>query len=304
LAIIHLQGATGNQLFCLFAGITYEEVSGHSSIFDESFLQPIEVRHPGGLSDFDVYFGGTKYVVKSSHKRINKTQIILDRILFKISNTKSQLYFLSRQHRSSVFGYDADFKLTKRYKKVIGFFQTYFYADRAQETLGKLEICVKNPSNWFAEKSEEIKSSLNSVAIHIRRGDYAQNIDGIGLLSFEYFYKALEVLLEKKNISSVYIFSDEDIDISAFRSRFPNLDFKVINPPSESKPVECIILMSLAANRIISNSSFSWWAAYLADKAHNNYSPSPWFRNKKAPELLIPDTWNKLNSIWAERNDE
>ena len=300
---IHLQGATGNQLFCVFAGIAHEVTSGSKAIFDESYLQPIEVRHPGGILDFELYFNGKKYCLSSDLNRLNKLGKYFDRIVFKTMNKWAKFPDSFIQHRSKVFGFDSDFYLDKRYRKIIGFFQTFVYADIAQESLGKLEIRVKNPSNWFNEKSIEISNKNKSVAIHIRRGDYLQNIDGIGLLSFEYFYSVLTLLTKQTKVKTAYIFSDEEIELLEFTTRFPEIEFIAVAAPSESKPIESIILMSLASYRIISNSSFSWWAAYLTKDHHSNFTPDPWFRNKSVPELLIPAAWNNFTSIWTERDD-
>ncbi len=300
MAIMHLQGATGNQLFCLFAGIAHEVVSEDKVIFDESYLKPIEVRHPGGLTDFELRFGGDIYSITLRSSRLSEKQIFIDRLAFKVSNLRREFNKLSRQHRSKVFGFDKDFDLKKRYKKVLGFFQTYSYADIAQDSLGKLEVIVNSPSDWFNEKSSEICASNNSVAIHIRQGDYVQNKNGIGLLSVEFFLLALDHLIEQKDVHMVYIFSDEYIDIKRFKSRFPDIDFQTLLSPENSKPIESIVLMSLTSYRIISNSSFSWWAGYLSKDNHSNYAPDPWFRNKATPEFLIPKAWNKLDSIWTD----
>ncbi len=300
---IHLQGATGNQLFCLFAGIAYELKSGQKLIFEESYLKPKKIRHPGGLTDLEVTFEGKKYPIIISEKRMSKIGIKFDRIVFKMSRTYEKLNRLSHQHRSRVIGFDKEFNLQKNYKKVIGFFQTYIYADIVQESLGRLDLVIKNPSNWFNEMSSDISRSANSVAVHIRRGDYTQNTCGIGLLSLDYFYEALNVLVETRKVEKVYIFSDENVDSREFIERFPELAIKTVLTPDESAPIESIILMSLTSYRIISNSSFSWWAAYLSKGKQSNYVPDPWFRNKNVPELLIPDSWIKLKPIWEERAD-
>lgn len=299
---MHLQGATGNQLFCLFAGIAYEGISGNETIFDESYLQPIEIRHPGGLKDFDLYFNGKKYLLKSDEVRLSKRRKYFDRIVFKISSKSIQALNIPTQHRSKVFGFDRDFDLMKRYRKILGFFQTFVYPDLAQELLGKLELVARNPSDWFSDRSIEISGNKKSVALHIRRGDYIQNMDGIGMLSLEYFYSAIRRLSDETDIQTAYVFSDETIDLSGFKKRFPDIDFEIVDAPIDSAPIESILLMSYASYRVISNSSFSWWSAYLSSDQHSNFAPYPWFRNKSNPELLIPNAWNKLDAIWVERD--
>ena len=48
---------------------------------------------------------------------------------------------------------------------------------------------------------------------------------------------------------------------------------------------------------VMSNSSFSWWGAYLAWRNHGArvVTPAPWFANPSTPApKLIPDAWTVL----------
>lgn len=302
MTLFHLQGGTGNQLFCLSAAIAYQNISGEELLFDEAYLSLGSNTHPGGLNDFEVFFGGQKYPLKHSNSAISKVNILLDRARYKFVNKIGSSFFSNRQHRSAVYGFDSEFQLDKRYNKIIGYFQTFYYVDLAEKSLGHIEIKVKNPSKWYLALREEIGGSVNSVSMHIRRGDYSQNTDGIGMLSIDYFLKCLQKLNLNQKIERVYVFSDSHVDLLELTTKFPRIEFINAEAPLDSSPIESIILMSLTNFRIISNSTFSWWAGYLSKSGPSNYAPKPWFKNKEIPDQLIPVDWIKMDSVWVENS--
>ena len=74
-------------------------------------------------------------------------------------------------------------------------------------------------------------------------------------------------------------------------------DFTYIDPPSEANDFESLLLMGASDILIISNSTFSWWSAFL-NKTPIVYCPDKWFKNMNDPIHLIPANWNKIPSAW------
>jgi hypothetical protein len=66
----------------------------------------------------------------------------------------------------------------------------------------------------------------------------------------------------------------------------------------ENYPEEDLMLMSQSDALIMSNSSFSWWAAQLGNRSKIVVCPTKWFRDIMDPEGLIPPEWNQWESQW------
>lgn len=105
----------------------------------------------------------------------------------------------------------------------------------------------------------EIISASDSVTIHCRRGDYV----GLGIcVPVSYYINAMEKISTLIDKPIFYCFSD---DIEWARQAFSDIDFDIRYPDYESpdKDIEDFRLISAGKNQILSNSSYSWWAAYL-----------------------------------------
>jgi hypothetical protein len=73
----------------------------------------------------------------------------------------------------------------------------------------------------------------------------------------------------------------------------------VVFKSKEFSPAQTLFLMSQANNFIISNSTYSWWAAFLSKDINAVVvSPNPWFAFIDSPVGLIPDRWIRLNSAY------
>ena len=60
--------------------------------------------------------------------------------------------------------------------------------------------------------------------------------------------------------------------------------------------IDSFFLMSSCNHNIISNSSFSWWAAWIGDEKNKIViAPQPWFNKIKYDKKLTPDHWILIN---------
>jgi len=133
---------------------------------------------------------------------------------------------------------------------------------------------AKDIMNSFPKESEK-------VFIHIRRGDYVDLVflgqKGI-VLPKSYYLKAISEL-NKEVRNPFYIFVSDDPDY--VKDCFENIEPKYI---SDNFVGVDLALMSLCEYGVCSNSTFSWWGAYLMKNRKKVIFPKYWFGWKQKIE--------------------
>lgn len=127
-----------------------------------------------------------------------------------------------------------------------------------------------------------------TVAVHIRRGDYItqNNPNAMGI---EYYRAAIE---KAKTIIKKPIFCFFSDDPEWVKNNFSNIPQLIIaNYHRSLNDIEEFQLMAKCKHQIISNSSYSWWAAWLNN--NNNkivIVPKVWHGKKD----MMLDSWIKI----------
>lgn len=133
----------------------------------------------------------------------------------------------------------------------------------------------------------------NSVAIHIRRGDYmnpkVQNIYG-GICTLEYYKKAIEKIEGNINNPHYFFFSDEP---SFVEENFKLDNMIIVNNNKGEKSFFDMYLMSHCKYMVIANSTFSCWAAYLNKNVIDVICPKKWFAHGGLPDLY-KEKWIRI----------
>ena len=149
-----------------------------------------------------------------------------------------------------------------------GYFQSWkYFNDIKDELFKELKVNPKyisdNVRNFLYKCSNE-----ESVAVHVRRGDY---INTNGWLIDERFYlQAIELMnkeLKDKDLK-FYVFCEDLSFVKVLFASVPNVNF--VSARNEFTDFEEFYIMSQCKHQIISNSSFSWWAAYLNTNVSKN----------------------------------
>lgn len=170
-----------------------------------------------------------------------------------------------------------------------------YFIEMRKELLDEIQ-----PVYAFTSRGEELKKKIlatNSVALHVRRGDYVslQHANEFhGICSVEYYKKAMEELKRIHYGLSYFVFSD-DIDWCRKELSFlPEAVF--VENENEKRSSQDLFLMSLCHHQVIANSSYSWWAAWLNQKPDKTViSPLNWFKDAKQDSSnLIPKNWIRI----------
>ena len=176
-----------------------------------------------------------------------------------------------------------------------GIFEGYWHSIRYSEAMkNKLkETIVPRKFPFSLNKIVKQLESHESVMVHVRKGDYVTNkkINKLfGTCDFIYYNNAIEEVLNLIPNSKFYVFSD-------------NIEWAKLNLKPKTKlrfiskylsDTEQFWLMTRCKHHIISNSSFSWWAAWLGDnKKKITIYPDPWYDRLNYNKSIFPNHWFK-----------
>jgi hypothetical protein len=135
----------------------------------------------------------------------------------------------------------------------------------------------------------------NSVSIHIRRGDYItipEILPSVDKSYLDYCLKELD-----SNVK-IFIFTNDKEWV------YQNLNYENSTVVEDLEDYEELWVMSMCTNNIISNSSFSWWSAFLnKNKNKKVFVPSVWFGPKglHPHSNIYEDDWIKVEVVYKDK---
>ena len=136
-----------------------------------------------------------------------------------------------------------------------------------------------------------------SIAIHIRRGDYVNSPKTNqfhGTCSIGYYKEAANRVLSKIPNAKFFLFTD---DPDYVKSNLGFLCDCMLVSNNRRSEVDELNLMHSCKHFIIANSSFSWWGAWLSQNSDKIViSPKQWFKNEEANEKckIVPKDWIRI----------
>lgn len=133
-------------------------------------------------------------------------------------------------------------------------------------------------------------NNVNSISLHVRRGDYLNNTATYALCSRDYYKAAIDYIAERVEQPHFYIFSD---DIAWVKNNLKiNFPHHYVDWNHGSESYNDMRLMSLCQHNIIANSSFSWWGAWLNSSSEKIVvAPKCWFANGSETTDMLPSSW-------------
>lgn len=258
-----LKGRLGNNLFQIAAGASLAKANG------DNFCAIVP--------DVHLHLG-----VSTSESEIEELQNSIFRNVNIMTEMSHQLsIFEEKQFAYHPIPYSSNLALS-------GYFQSERYFN---EPLVRELFSIDNSTKSYIDKKYGSLLSKGITSVHIRRGDYIKNLDFHPICSLSYFRKAMDFIGSDRS----FLIVTNDLDWCKRKFKGENVFFT----ERESAVVD-LYLQSMCQNNIISNSSFSWWGAWLNSNPDKIViTPSPWFgisAKHMDTSDLIPTRWVKLKN--------
>jgi hypothetical protein len=287
--VFKLKGGTGNQLFIYFAALISQIESGRLASFEISALNLAKTKRSKALESFHL-------PIQIPSIQFSPFVNLLVRIAIKFFRG-TRIRILKRFYLPSEVGFCEDFITNANsFRFIDGYFQTWKYFEAATAHFPAWKFGLKKESAALKSYLEKMFRD-NPIIVHVRRGDYLELSESFGVLDEEYFKIGVEQLSYDGGNDKVWIFSDDPYFVQQNFKSFKIDCFPEIEASLSQE--EVLFLMSRSNRMVVSNSTFSWWAATFAGKNASIVAPRPWFRAMKEPNDLIPETWLSTPSVWS-----
>lgn len=298
--IVKIKGGLGNQLFQYASAAALAGKNNTDLFFDLSFFEKDSYKDVYRLDRYPINAKTANRQDIDKLKNLNSPGFLF-RLLkkFRINN---KYYRKSHCNERNLNNYLKD-KFRLNYSIYLeGWLANPNYFDEIRDQL--LSVLIpKKVSSLTLEVSQKI-SNCDSIAVHIRRGDYLNKPYFVNL-STSYYRQAISYMIGNIKEPKFFFFSD-DIDYVKHEYRdienavFLDFNNNKTNEYSTLRDVEDLYLISQCKHQIIANSTFSWWGAWLNDNVNKIViAPKTWSNNKAAQKRyekgsLIPETWLKI----------
>lgn len=272
-----MSGGLGNQLFQVSAGIYLEEILGRHLIYDVSNLLGPSKSTPGNYTrSLEIYeLLPEKELIKS------KPHWLLDLLITKFKREFLSRYYLFEQSQKDKLIFD----ISSHTRGIFGFYQDAEVVEAAWDSLS--ERFKKS-----AKFSPLVNSSrINRIAIHLRFGDYSDDPKTkkiYGLTKNSYYLEALNQITKNSNspTSLVIVTDNQEKAKSMISKEHFSGSIEYLSSPTA---IQDLVELSRSSHVIMSNSTFSWWGAWIANKTHGSQIiyPRPWLADESDPDLPI-----------------
>jgi len=276
-------GRLGNQLFqYAFLNTIAKDNEKIIVVNMEQFIDTIDIKNPN-----------------FRHKKLGRYTMFFVKKIFKpyILKALVSLKFISyiKQDRNQTSALPSFSKIKGILPITLietNFFQSEDFFDKNKVNFSIKEKYIQEAKDFLAQ----VPRNCTKIFVHVRRGDYIfesyLGIQGIDLPK-SYFEKAMkEIARDIENPFFIFL-SD---DFSYVECCFENIKNKII---SRNSMATDLAIMSLCEYGIVSNSSFSWWGAYMMKNRKRVIFPKYWYgwKSKVESHVNIQPSWAEVLGI-------
>lgn len=288
----NIMGGLGNQLFQIFATIATGIRDGHKIVFPY-----VESTNYGTVTRY-TFWDSFLAPIKSFTNINSRDDSISNKTLMEIPQYE---YFF---HNYSEIPMMANMQKLR----LFGYFQSYKFFIDQQDIIFKLIKLNEQIESVKNEHSYLFTPDSYNISMHFRLGDYKYIQNCHNILSYEYYEKSLQhivnTLEDKSRPIQVFFFCENEDNEYVFTMIDRLKSLPIANPITYTKVDDSIVdwkqmlLMSACRANIIANSTFSWWGAYfnrVSDKIV--CYPAEWFGpalNHNYMGDMFPEDWIRI----------
>lgn len=237
-----LQGGLGNQLF-IYASIRGIAEDKNANVdFDTSFFKNDK------LYGRELELEQLGFLLKKRNLFFLRTHVT-NRAFYKLGRLGLIPKVIYEPHFSGVYA---------NYNFFIGYYQNEKYFSKIKSKLIEEYKSSFQYSN-MRMNFDNVYDFNNDIVIHIRSYKESVTVDGDLNPSKSYYKDSIEALILRGKKGNIYVATD---CLEFAKEQMP--DDLVYEFIPENSGVNTFLLISCFNNIVCSNSSFSWWAAYLS----------------------------------------
>lgn len=304
--ITRLNGGLGNQLFQVSMGLAVAKAAGSELYLDEQGLANTAIRGRATKRELEVANLGWDFwppenrndpgpwwLTIARGEGASAPMTALGSLVNSLSGAKgARSAYIKESAVSIELSSLVDELASKEFVYLSGYWADKAIPNLVREEISEALLSVKSFSDGMIGLRSHLEA-CSSIAIHVRRGDFFTDVaPNHGFLKPEYFLQGIEELYESGD--QLFFFSD---DPGWCRETFKSLEFaRFVEPNPEDAAIDHLVLMSKAKKFVVSNSSFSWWSAWLsAANGGQIIRPEMWVtEDKAAAGRIYPDSWRTL----------
>ena len=247
--ITKISDGFGNQLFMYACGYAAAKRLGTKLLLDISYLATNDLRN------YELDNLNIKYDSFFSTDWLRYAPL-------KILYRKAYHAYIKRKYsffqEKTAYIYDPNVQEIKDNTYLFGYWQSEKYFIDSKSDLIQMFTPNKELSDG-CKRYISMVQNCNSVAIHVRQGDYVD----LGICLGTTYYDNSIKKMEQETCNVCYFVFSDDIEYAKelFKNqsgRFEYVQYEALNPT-----IEDFFIMKECKHMIMANSSFSWWAAWL-----------------------------------------
>lgn len=283
-ALVKIDGGLGSQMWQYALGVAVERHSPLRALHDLSWY----------------YFHGKD--INNKHNRLFILDKVFKNVRLRLPKEELRQRFILHLDRypGSCRKFDPSIIARKNPVYLGGYYPNAKYIVSIGEIIRKIYTFNIDLSEKNRRLLAEIMTTTVPVAVHVRRGDYVGSRHDVVTPGF--FLRALDWLSCHlfPAIPTFFIFSNGMEWAKEQLGGTPHNLVYVENNDNDSGQVD-MFLMTQCKHFIISNSSMSWWAAWLSSRSDAKVvvMPDKWVADEKPDEKcsMQVDGWQVLSAI-------